>query len=404
MESIGEKLKGMRDSKGYTLEQVARDTHIAKRFLTALESEDFAMLPGEPYLLGFLRNYAEYLGLSAQEMVSLYKNLKLQEQPVPMVELLERPVRRVPILIGGALVVAAALGLVAFLVFGGHGSSTSTEQSAKSQQPVAAKAAGAAKSTTGQDYSFQGGMKEQSFKRGDAITVQSKGKEYQLLLTDIGSTVTISTPTGVVDLIPNVEKVVDLSGDGKADIKLLVRSISTADATPSAVIRLDTSIQGTIAADNTSGAVPGPDTGAAGTLPGSGAPDAAAATAPGANAAVAGNPGTAAVAPATAANGTLITTAQSMVPFTIDLAFSSAALFRYSIDNGQRQERYYQAGERFTATASARFELWLSNAGAVQLVVSGNPVSLGTAGEIATDFIQWGQSGGSYRLELVPIN
>ncbi|WP_455382738.1 RodZ domain-containing protein [Salinispira pacifica] len=396
MESIGDKLRNTREGRGYTLEQVARDTHIAKRFLTALESEEFAMFPGEPYLLGFLRNYAEYLGLSAQEMVSLYKNLKLQEQPVPMDELLEKPAPRTPIIIGVAIVVVAALGLGAFLIFGGRGAAAPaakrTAPSTETAQPAAPKP----QTTSGQDYTFQGGMKEQSFKRGDAITVQSKGKEYRLLLTDIGSTVTLSTPTGVVELVPNVEKLVDLSGDGRADIRLLVRSISTADTTPSAVIRLDTSVEGAIAA--------GPAPVAPGTAPaapGSATPaPAPAPAAPEVPPAAPQQPGAA----TTAGNGTVITTADQTAPFTVDVAFTNAALFRYSVDNGQRQERYYQAGERFTATASNRFELWLSNAGAVQLVVSGNPVTLGTAGEVAADLIQWNAAAGSYRLELVPIN
>ncbi|MFO7781088.1 MAG: helix-turn-helix domain-containing protein, partial [Spirochaetia bacterium] len=88
MESIGEKLRTTRSQKGYSLEQVARDTHIAKRFIEALESEDFDVFPGEPYLLGFLRTYSEFLGLDSQEMVTLYKNLKIQEQPAPIDELI----------------------------------------------------------------------------------------------------------------------------------------------------------------------------------------------------------------------------------------------------------------------------------------------------------------------------
>lgn len=392
MESIGDKLRGTRESRGYTLEQVARDTHIAKRFLTALESEEFAMFPGEPYLLGFLRNYSEYLGLSAQEMVSLYKNLKLQEQPAPMDELLERPAPRTPLIVGVAIVVAAILGLAAFLIFGGHGRPAATASGAATQTSVTQKnnppAAQTPVAPGGQDYTFQGGLKEQTFKRGDAITVQSKGKEYRLLLTDIGSTVTLSAPTGVVELIPNVEKLVDLSGDGKPDIKLLVRSISTADTTPTAVIRLDTAVQGSIAADATP-ATDGTESAAAGANPA--AAEATPAIQP----------------PATAAGGgtaSVISTSNELQPFTVDVAFTTAALFRYSVDNGQRQERYYQAGERFTATASTRFELWLSNAGAAQLVVSGNPVTLGTAGEVAADLIQWNDTGNGYRLEMVPLN
>ena len=89
MESIGEKLRLARERNNLTIDQIARETHVAKRFLKALEDEDFATFPGETYALGFLRNYAEYLGLSPDELVGIYRNIKIQEQPLPMNELLE---------------------------------------------------------------------------------------------------------------------------------------------------------------------------------------------------------------------------------------------------------------------------------------------------------------------------
>ncbi|MDR2111320.1 MAG: helix-turn-helix domain-containing protein, partial [Spirochaetaceae bacterium] len=61
MESLGEKLKNTREEKGLTYDQVGRETHIASRYLEALEAEDFSKFPGEPYVQGFLRNYGSYL-------------------------------------------------------------------------------------------------------------------------------------------------------------------------------------------------------------------------------------------------------------------------------------------------------------------------------------------------------
>ena len=53
MESLGLKLKEAREQHNYSLEQVARDTHISKHYLKALEEEDFTVLPGETYVVGF---------------------------------------------------------------------------------------------------------------------------------------------------------------------------------------------------------------------------------------------------------------------------------------------------------------------------------------------------------------
>ncbi|MFW6368231.1 MAG: helix-turn-helix domain-containing protein [Spirochaetota bacterium] len=118
MESIAEKLRNAREEKGYSLEQVARDTHIAKRYITAMESEDFSVFPGEPYVIGFLKNYSSYLGLNPNEVVNLYRNIKLQEQPAPIDELLDRP--RWPRLWKTIIVVLIILllGVGGFLLFG----------------------------------------------------------------------------------------------------------------------------------------------------------------------------------------------------------------------------------------------------------------------------------------------
>jgi cytoskeleton protein RodZ len=66
---FGETLRGQREKKGITLEQAASDTRIREKFLKALEDSDYQTLPGAVYTKGFLRNYAEYLELPAEELV-----------------------------------------------------------------------------------------------------------------------------------------------------------------------------------------------------------------------------------------------------------------------------------------------------------------------------------------------
>src|SRR6056297_68986 len=112
MESIGKKLKTAREEKGYSTDQVARDTNIARRFILAMEQEDFSAFPGDTYLLGFLRNYGDYLGLDSERLVNLYRNMQIQEQPVPMEELIQGK-RRSPsigMIIGIVLAIAVVGG------------------------------------------------------------------------------------------------------------------------------------------------------------------------------------------------------------------------------------------------------------------------------------------------------
>jgi len=67
--SLGDSLRQQREKRGITLDQAAADTRIREKFLKALEDGDLQSLPGAVYTKGFLRNYAEYLGLDDEESV-----------------------------------------------------------------------------------------------------------------------------------------------------------------------------------------------------------------------------------------------------------------------------------------------------------------------------------------------
>ena len=71
MESYGSLLKSAREEKGLDILAVERDTTITRQYIEAMEEEDTAVFPGEAYLIGFLHNYAEFLGLNADMIVSL---------------------------------------------------------------------------------------------------------------------------------------------------------------------------------------------------------------------------------------------------------------------------------------------------------------------------------------------
>ena len=66
--AVGDKLRDARETRGLDLHRVERDTKIRIKFLAALEDGEFTELPGDVYARGFLRNYATYLGLDADEM------------------------------------------------------------------------------------------------------------------------------------------------------------------------------------------------------------------------------------------------------------------------------------------------------------------------------------------------
>jgi cytoskeleton protein RodZ len=73
MWTLGETLRQARLDKGVSLADAARETRIRRSYLEALEAEDVAALPPMVYTRGFLKSYAEYLGLSPAAMVDLYQ-------------------------------------------------------------------------------------------------------------------------------------------------------------------------------------------------------------------------------------------------------------------------------------------------------------------------------------------
>lgn len=69
----GKALRRTREFYGKTLGDIERALHIRGSQLDAIERGDVSVLPGRVYATGFVRSYAEYLGLDGSKIVSLYK-------------------------------------------------------------------------------------------------------------------------------------------------------------------------------------------------------------------------------------------------------------------------------------------------------------------------------------------
>ena len=70
MQELGMELKKIRESKGLSLDQVQQDTKIRSRYLEAIEAGDLSVLPGMVYARGFIKSYAEYLGIDGMELLA----------------------------------------------------------------------------------------------------------------------------------------------------------------------------------------------------------------------------------------------------------------------------------------------------------------------------------------------
>jgi cytoskeleton protein RodZ len=116
MPEIGETLREARMRRRIDMAEVESATKIRAKYLRALESEEWELLPGPTFVKTFLRTYAEYLELDARLLVEEYK--QRFERPAgmdvtPLNLRRQRRSRRVAPRIGPGIVVV--LGIVALL-------------------------------------------------------------------------------------------------------------------------------------------------------------------------------------------------------------------------------------------------------------------------------------------------
>ena len=123
METIGKYLKRVRETCGYSLEDVAGITRINLRYLEAIEKDDFEKIPGETFSHGFIRSFARCIGISDEEISrKIRETLKTEPQAVNTQnqdDMAERSAVRKPgkariILPAAAAVILAALLIVLF--------------------------------------------------------------------------------------------------------------------------------------------------------------------------------------------------------------------------------------------------------------------------------------------------
>ena len=86
--TLGEKLKRIRSNKRISLGEVSRFTKIQVKYLEYLEQGDYDKLPVDVYVRGFLRSYADFIGIDEQVLLRLYdkergirKNLEKGKNP-----------------------------------------------------------------------------------------------------------------------------------------------------------------------------------------------------------------------------------------------------------------------------------------------------------------------------------
>jgi cytoskeletal protein RodZ len=117
MPALGEEFRSAREARGITLSDVAEQIHIRSVYLNAIENEDWKAIGAAVYVRGFIRTYARFLGLDAEDAVARFNLTAPPERSTAITTVtLDDDERSGPSLwvILGTLV---ALALVAFVAY-----------------------------------------------------------------------------------------------------------------------------------------------------------------------------------------------------------------------------------------------------------------------------------------------
>lgn len=71
--TIGQALRSERQSRHISLERLAEQIHVKLSYLEALENDDFSLLPTAAYVRGYIRAYAQQLGVEPRPLLALLR-------------------------------------------------------------------------------------------------------------------------------------------------------------------------------------------------------------------------------------------------------------------------------------------------------------------------------------------
>ena len=355
MNKIGSLLTETRTKNELELDQVARETNIAKRYLEALENGDYEVFPAEPYVVGFLRSYCEYLGLDPDETINLYKQVKIQETSLPPDALLQKRSFSFskPLIIG--LGILAALALIITLTF----------FAVKDWIPAIRQK---------KLYEITQSKFEERIFEGDSLQLSIENKKYTIEVEKISPKLTLKTDAGtqVISLGQTVK--IDLNNDLTIDLEISLEDIDKNNPNTGALVSIlsGASIdQDDLSPSNSDLVITEPNS-------------------------------------AAASSYKVLFESGSAYPVTLNAVFRGYCLFRHEADRKNREERYYQKAEQLTVQANDGLRIWASNGNAVklQVVAGGKTVDLDISrpGEVIVKDLKWIKDDQTKRYKFIVID
>ena len=368
MQNYGEYIRKAREQKGLTFDKISSDTTIPVKYLEWIETEQIQEFPGEPYFLGYLRNYCDYLEIDSNEAVRLYFAKKMQEAQVPTELLEKKDIKKIIIasVSGGVAFILILVLILVFAVF-------------KVPQKKRAKMELMDDASKIHQYKLTTKAESRRVYAGDQILLPDETGDIVLTIRDTVDKLSLDTPAGtqIVDL--GEERELDIDGDGVSEFIVYVSDISFTKDNYGAEVRF-TLKNSDLISDEKDILAQQEVTEAA------------------KDASVIKTSGT----------RTIILEDTRVYPFTLRIQFRGACLFRYRVDNQPNYEDYFKSGDLVNITANNGFRLWMSNINALKIqVVAANQtydLEVGKAGQVQVEDIKWvRESDGKYKLVVQEV-
>ncbi|MCE5255374.1 MAG: helix-turn-helix domain-containing protein [Spirochaetaceae bacterium] len=427
MAKIGAQIQEIRLKKGLTLDRIADDTNISVRFLAKIENDDFTGFPGEPYIVGFIRNYAEYLGLDPEKVVAAYRLNDAVHEAETSMDMRRNKAKasrsghaasdrkvQTQTEAKGADAGAEKPDITAEASPGSNSGATGAELLPAAGEPDTATGAGSdqANADSGQgrkrhflgillitivaalliweafrqkpssqppqdateakpvEYRVEGTPFEKRLYVGDSLIIPLGDDVFKAKLDSIDDTVNLVTPWGPFNLSLGQPATIDTNKDAIPDATITAADFEKNKPASGALLHLEISQTDTAAAQ---GEVTVPDSAKAGAE--------AKATTP----------------------AVLLRSSRGPYPFIVQVAFRGNCMFRYEADRKEWVEKYYFKGESITVNVNSSLTVWASNAQAAKLVFQASggktaDLEMGSPGEIVVKKISWSQADGGWAL------
>lgn len=365
MESFGDLLRKTRELREIDLAKVERETSISREYLEALENERVDVFPAEPYLIGFLRNYAEYLSLDAKKLIAFYKAKMIQESPNPECLLKPEPPRFLkPLIIGLSSFVL--LVVIILIVVIANSKNKNTENAILNE------------ALEGKTYQLTTTPIQKRIYKGDKLKVVINNETVELNVANTNGALTIETPSGnqVIELGEETELNVDAKD--AADIVVFLSDVSKSDETKGAEVRMfaldSTQVVATEEAINVNDI-----------------------------------PVVTETEQKQNTKQVVLFEGNRAYPFTIDATFRGSCLFRYAPDKKDSIEDYFTSGDRFVTTVNNTIRIWMSNANAIKIQVVGDgkteSIEVGRPGQVLVQDIKWIKDfDGKFKLVVLEVD